>query len=217
MSSAFEAFGTAINVLLALVLIFGGAGFPELGIVGAGVATVAGSWASALLACGLFLRRRYRAEFGTIMGWRPERELMGRLLRFGGPAGVQVFLDVFVFHLFTQLVGRLGDAAMGATTLTVRLNMVAFLPMMGLAQAISILVGQRLGADQPGACAEKHLHGPALDNGLHGHCRAIYITVPHLLVSIFEGDRDPEDFAAIAALIPTMLLCVACFSLARRG
>ena len=37
----------------------------------------------------------------------------------------------------------------GATTLTVRLNMVAFLPMMGLGQAVAILVGQRLGADRP--------------------------------------------------------------------
>src|SRR5262245_46984700 len=55
-----EAFGTAVNVALALVLIFGRLGLPELGIAGAGWATVAGSWASALLAVGLLLRRRYR-------------------------------------------------------------------------------------------------------------------------------------------------------------
>src|SRR5207248_4024228 len=41
-----EAFGTAVNMGLALVLIFGRAGFPEMGIQGAGWATVAGSWAS---------------------------------------------------------------------------------------------------------------------------------------------------------------------------
>ncbi len=70
-------------------------------------------------------------------------------MKYGGPAGMQVFLDVLVFHLFVQLVGRLGEAAMGATTLTVRLNMIAFLPMMGLGQAVCILVGQRLGADRP--------------------------------------------------------------------
>src|SRR5207302_1226925 len=78
----------------------------------------------------------YRAEFATASGWRLERELFKRLLRFGGPAGSQVFLDVLVFHLFTQMVGRLGEAAMGATTLTVRLHMVAFLPMLGLGPAV---------------------------------------------------------------------------------
>src|SRR5206468_1320407 len=144
-----EAFGTAVNVALALVLIFGRAGFPEMGIAGAGWATVAGSWASALLAVGLLLRRRYRAEFATASGWRLERQLFGRLMKYGGPAGAQVFLDVLVFNAFVQLVGRLGEAAMGATTLTVRLNMIAFLPLMGLGQAVGILVGQGLGADQP--------------------------------------------------------------------
>src|SRR6185503_11110557 len=113
-----------------------------------GWATVAGSWASALLALGLLLRPRYR-EFATWTGWRFERELFYRLMRFGGPAGTQVFLDVLVFHLFTQMIGRLGDAELGATTLTFRLNMVAFLPMLGLGQAVCILVGQRLGGDLP--------------------------------------------------------------------
>src|SRR5436190_9188722 len=84
---AIEAFGTAVNVALALVLIFGRAGFPEMGIAGAGWATVAGSWASALLAVGLLLRRQYRVAFATVSGWRPERALFSRLMKYGGPAG----------------------------------------------------------------------------------------------------------------------------------
>src|SRR5688500_6757315 len=75
-----EAFGTCVNAALALVLIFGRLGFPEMGIAGAGWATVAGSYASALLGLGLFLRRKYRDEFNTLAGWRPDRELFGRLM-----------------------------------------------------------------------------------------------------------------------------------------
>src|SRR5262245_62516139 len=84
-----EAVGTGVNVALALVLIFGRLGLPEMGIAGAGWATVAGSWASALLAVGLLLRRRYRDEVATLSGWRLERELFGRLMEYGGPAGGQ--------------------------------------------------------------------------------------------------------------------------------
>jgi MATE family multidrug resistance protein len=209
-----EAFGTSVNVTLALVLIFGRAGFPELGIQGAGIATVIGSWASALLALGLFFRRRYRDAFATASGWRFERELFGRLMKYGGPAGAQVFLDVLVFNLFVQLVGRLGEAAMGATTLTVRLNMIAFLPMMGLGQAVCILVGQRLGADRPDLAEKSAYTGLKWVFGYMCLIASIYLLFPHWLVSVFEGGRDPEDFAAVAAIVPSLLVCVAVYSLA---
>ncbi len=209
-----EAAGTALNVALALVLIFGRLGFPELGIAGAGWATVAGSWTSALLALGLFLRPKYREEFRTLTGWRLERELFGRLMKYGGPAGAQVFLDVLVFHVFVQLVGRLGEAATGACTLTIRLNMVAFLPMMGLGQAVSILVGQRLGADCPDLAERTAYTGLKWVFGYMCSVAAIYLLFPSVLVGLFEGDRDPEGFAAVAAIVPTLLACVAVYSVA---
>ncbi len=210
---AIEGFGTAVNVALALVLIFGRWGFPEMGIEGAGWATVAGSWAAALLALGLMLRKKYRDEFGTLAGWKPERELFRRLMKYGGPAGMQVFLDVLVFNAFTQLVGRLGDAALGATTLTIRLNMIAFLPMMGMGQAVCILVGQRLGGDRPDLAEKSVYTGLKWTFGYMLLIATMYVSIPTVLLAIFEGDKDPEKFAAIAALVPNLLLCVAVFSL----
>jgi MATE family multidrug resistance protein len=185
-----------------------------MGIAGAGWATVAGSWAAALFGLVLMLRKRYRADFGTLGGWKPERELFGRLMKYGGPAGMQVFLDVLVFNAFTQLVGRLGDAALGATTLTVRLNMIAFLPMMGLGQAICILVGQRLGENRPELAEKSAYTGLKWSFGYMCLVAFVYVTLPGTLVSIFEGDREPEKFAAIARIVPGLMLCVAVFSLA---
>jgi MATE family multidrug resistance protein len=209
-----EAAGTAVNVALALVLIFGRAGFPELGIGGAGWATVAGSWTSALVALALLLRREFREEFKTLEGWRPERDLFRRLMIFGGPAGAQVFLDVLVFHVFVQLVGRLGEAAVGATTLTIRLNMVAFLPMMGMGQAVAILVGQRLGADRPDQAERAVYTGLRWIFGYMCAVAAVYVLFPGPLISVFEGDHDQASFAAIAAIVPSLLACVAVYSVA---
>jgi len=137
-----------------------------------------------------------------------------RLMRFGGPAGLQVFLDVLVFNLFTQMVGRLGDAAMGATTLTVRLNMVAFLPMLGLGQAVSILVGQRLGGERPDLAEKSTYTGLAWMFGYMCVIALIYLTMPNLLVSVFEGHRSAGEFAEVAAIVPSLLICVAIYSLA---
>lgn len=209
-----EAAGTAVNIALNLVLIPGRAGFPELGIAGAGWATVAGSWTSALVALGLFLAPRHAREFRTWAGWRPDREILRRLLTYGMPAGAQVFSDVLVFHVFVQLVGRLGEAQAGATALTVRLNMVAFLPMMGLAQAVSILVGQRLGGDRPDLAERATYTGLRWSFGYMCLVAAAYLLLPGAIVSVFEGGRDARAFAALAEVVPTLLACAAIYSLA---
>jgi MATE family multidrug resistance protein len=209
-----EGFGTAVNVGLAMVLIFGRVGFPELGIEGAGLATAIGSWSAALLAIVLMTRRKYRSEYGTLSGWKPERELFGRLMKYGGPAGMQVFLDVLVFNMFTQLVGRISDAALGATTLAVRLNMIAFLPMMGLGQAVCILVGQGLGKNRPDLAEKTTYNGLRWMFGYMCLVALAYVTIPGVLLAVFEGDREPEKYMAIAALVPRLLLYVAVFSLA---
>ncbi len=222
-----EAFGTIVNIMLACVLIFGAegvtklgipgiAGTPQMGIEGAGWATVAGSWAAALMALALMLRKKYRAEYGTATGWKPDRELFGRLMKYGGPAGMQVFLDVLVFHLFTQLVVTLGVAAAGATTLTVRLNMIAFLPMMGLGQAICILVGQRLGEDRPDLAEKSVYTGLKWSFGYMCLVALAYVSIPSLLVAPFKPD-DPAkaaEFEQIVKVVPTLLLFVAFFSIA---
>lgn len=211
---AIEGFGTAVNIALAMLLIFGRGGLPQMGIEGAGWATVVGSYAAALLGLVLMLPKKYRDQFDTLGGWKLEGELFGRLMKFGGPAGMQVFLDVLVFNAFTQLVGRLGEAALGATTLTVRLNMISFLPMMGLGQAICILVGQRLGENRPELAEKSAYTGLKWSLGYMCLVAFLYVTIPGVLVSMFEGDKDPEKFAAIARIVPGLMLCVAVFSIA---
>jgi MATE family multidrug resistance protein len=210
-----DAVGTAVNASLALVLIFGRLGFPQMGIAGAGLATVIGSYASACFALALFLRPKFRATYNTLAA-RPERELFRRLLSFGGPAGIQMFLDVLAFTCFTLLVGRLGDAAMGATSLTITLNMITFLPMLGLGQAVSILVGQRLGENRPEVAERTTYTGLRWMFGYIAIICVLYLTIPHVLLAAFEPDTSPEreKFAAVAAIVPTLLICVAVYSLA---
>jgi MATE family multidrug resistance protein len=203
-----------VNVALALVLIFGRLGFPEMGIEGAGWATVAGSWASALLAVGLLLGKRNRERYATGSGWRPERDLFVRLMKYGGPAGAQASLDVLVFNVFFQLVGRLGEAELGASTLAVRMNMIAFLPTMGLGQAVCILVAQRLGGERPDLAERSAYTGMKWIAGYACVVAAAYLTLPQVMLAVFEGGRDPEEFAALAAIVPGILMCAACFCLA---
>ncbi len=95
-----------------------------------------------------------------------------------------------------------------------RLNMVAFLPMLGMGQAVSILVGQRLGADRPDLAEQSVFTGLKWVFGYMCVIAAIYLFFPGVLVGLFEGGRDPDAYARVAALVPRLLVCVAVYSLA---
>lgn len=213
---AINAAGTVVHVGLDFVLIFGNFGFPTLGIEGAGWALVAASWASALLGLALFFRKAYREQFATL-NWRPERELSLRLLKFGGPAGVQWAFDAASFTLFTLAVGSLGKAEQNATSLTFTLNLLGFLPMMGMGQAIAVLVGQRQGENRPDLAEHSTILGMRWAIGYMAVVALGYALLPRTLMLAFEpaaGTPAADEWPAVAAIVPTLLLCVAIYSVA---
>src|SRR5262249_17499171 len=70
------------------------------------------------------------------------------------------------------------------------------------------------GGDRPDLAERSTYTGLAWTFGYMCLVATIYLTMPHLLVSLFEGQRSPEEFAEIAAIVPTLLICVSIYSLA---
>jgi MATE family multidrug resistance protein len=207
-----NAIGFLVNGLLAFAWIGGYWGFPSWGIAGAGWATVAGSCTSALLALALMLRRRYRAEFATHLAWQFEPALFRRLLRFGIPNGIMVALDGLAFTLFTFLVGRLGPMELAATSVAFTLNTVAFLPSMGIAQAVEVLVGRRLGEDNPDVAERTVWTGVVLVGGYMAAGAAAFVLLPGVLLMPFTNTTDLH-WPEIAARVVVLLRFVAVYSL----
>jgi MATE family multidrug resistance protein len=207
-----NAVGFAVNGFFCVALIGGSWGFPAWGIAGAGWATVIGSWAAAIVALALMLRPRFRKEFGTDQAWRFEPELFLRLMRFGLPNGLMVALDGLAFLLFTILVGRMGTVPLAATSVTFTLNAVAFLPAMGLAQAVEILVGRRLGEDRPDVAQQTTMMGLWLVGVLMLFAAAAFVGLPDVLLWPFANSHDP-DWPVVSELVVVLLRFVAVYSL----
>jgi MATE family multidrug resistance protein len=169
--------------------------------------------AAALTALLLMLRRRYREEFATLSGWRPDPELFARLMRYGLPSGLQWALDALAFTAFVVLIGRLGEAELAATSIAGTLNLLAFLPTMGIAQAVTVLVGQRLGQDRPDLAERTSWTGFRLA-WLCMTCVAIlYVATPGALLALFQGGDEGEKTARVAEMVPELLRFVAVYSL----
>ena len=203
---------TVVNLVLDYALIFGRWGFPELGIRGAGIATVVAGVFSLLMFFALLCSGSNNDTFHTIKGWRLERDLFVRLLRYGFPSGVQFFLEMAGFTAFVLLVGRLGIASLAATNIAFNINTLAFMPMIGCGIAVSVLVGQYLGGDKPDRAQLVVYSGFHLTLIYMIAMAAAYVLVPDVFVAPFALRADSGRFSEIYGYSVILLRFVAVYS-----
>lgn len=208
-----NAAGALTNVILAVPLILWRKNDPEAAMFNAGLAAAISSAVSATLGLVLVFRKKHEADYCTRSGWRFDRELMKRLLKFGLPNGAQFCIEGLAFTAFIILVGGIGTAEGAACGITFSLNLLTFLPVMGLAQGVEVLVGQRQGAEQPDLAARTTHRGAILATAYMTVNAILYCTVPHIMVLPFV-DHDVAEWETVAAIIPVLLMFVAAYSLA---
>lgn len=206
-------FATSITVILDYCLIFGNLGFPEMGIKGAGIATVSSGLCSVICFSILILRHPESEKYNIRSGWRLDLTLFKRLIRFGLPAGIQFFIDLSGFTLFILLVGKLGTESLAATNIAFNINMIAFLPMIGSGIAISVLVGQYIGAEKP-QLAEKSVYSSYHITFLYmGTIALSFVLFPHIFADLFiSKSHDSKEMAVILPITIMLLRFVAFYS-----
>ncbi len=203
---------TAVNLLFDYLLIFGKWGFPEMGIKGAAIATLMSGCANCAAYLVLLAGSPDKGIFGIITGWRFDRELFGRLIRFGLPSGVQFFVDIAGFTIFILLVGRLGTIRLAATNIAFNINTLAFMPMIGFGIAVSVLVGQYLGKERPDLGERSVYSGFHLTFIYMTSIAALYFFVPGLFIEPFTSGADTPAFAEIRSTAMVLLRFVALYS-----
>lgn len=206
--------GNGVNVILDYGLIFGHWGLPELGIKGAGIATVISSVIPVTILFFLFLGRKHHLQYHSRTTMRFDRKLFMMLLKYGSPSGVQFTLDISAFTLFIMLVGRIGEVELAVSNIALSINMLAFLPMIGISIATTTLVGQYIGKEDT-TSAEKSTYTSLKVAVLYmGGMALLFVLFPEQLLSIFKGSGEQkEDFALMIAYGRRILILVALYSI----
>ncbi|QDT67256.1 Multidrug resistance protein NorM [Planctomycetes bacterium MalM25] len=190
--------------------------FPAAGIAGAGWATVVSLWLKAIVYFVMLVGGGgYRSEFASAAWW-VDRPLLKRMLVFGGPSGVQLLLDVLGFTVFILLVAQLGSVENEATSMTFSIGSLAFMPVVGVGMAASILVGQHLGEDNDAAAAQATWTSLHVGWGYMAIVSALMVLVPGLFLSgFFVGEAVEGDLAqraAVAAVAAVLMRFVAAYN-----
>jgi putative MATE family efflux protein len=135
-----------ISTFLSYSLIFGKFGLPELGIRGAAVAAVI----ARLLECVTLLTITYMtkspvaASFRELTGF--DRIFFGRVIRPMLPVILNELFWSLGITTYNIIYGRMGTQAYAAINIVSTIEQLAFVVFIGISNATSVLVGNRIGA-----------------------------------------------------------------------
>ena len=208
---------TGLNIPLNYAFIFGNWGAPELGIAGAAIGTILAALAGLILYLIFFFLKKERKRYAT---WPPvfDKELFTRMLRYGTPSGVQLFLDLVAFNIFVIMLGWVGSSeeekivTQEASTIALSINSISFTPMIGLGQAVGVLVGQSVGAGKIANACRSVRTSRTLTLFYTGIMALLFFFYPDPFINLFVRSGDAGQ-AETMEVVRTFMRFIAAFTM----
>ncbi len=199
------ALANVVNLLLDLILVFGGAGLPAwtgplravpaLGAVGSGIATTVATWAMAGFVAWAAGRVRVEAPWVR----RPVGREMRLAVKLGAPVGLHMMAEVGLFALVGLLAARLGTVPMAAHQVAIALASFSFNGAVGIGNAGSVRVGWAVGARDTTAARRAGLVAFAAGAAIMSAWGLLFLLLPGFFARMMSSDA-----AVIAATTPLL-------------
>ena len=203
--------GNLMNILLDWLFIFGHCGFAEHGIAGAAWATTISAIAPcAILAVFWMMQSTAKGKDGSTI-WRLDFKLLGRILRYGVPSGVHIFLDCVTFTVFVMVIGGLDAMSSAVSTICFAINHLSFAPLMGLCQGATVLVGQFQGEGDSAASFRSAMSCLTIGLIYAAVFILLILAFPNQCMDFFHGDASAFPLADFRALGGKLLMILACW------
>ena len=140
--------GNTLNIIGNYILINGKLGFPELGLLGAGISTLFSRIMMVVVFALIVLRGRrfirYRIGFSR-MGW--SLPVFKKLNALGWPVGLQMGMETASFSLSAIMVGWLGTIALASLQIMLTISQFTFMMYYGMGAAVAVRVSNFKGQD----------------------------------------------------------------------
>lgn len=131
--------GNLLNIIGNYLLIYGKAGLPEMGVLGAGVSTLVSRIVMVAVFIAVFAWRKKFASYrdGFLrMGW--SSSLTKRLTSLGTPIALEMGMETASFSLSIIMVGWLGTIALASHQVMITISQFTFMVYYGLGAAVAV-------------------------------------------------------------------------------
>ena len=191
-----------INIVLCPALILGWGPLPALGLKGAAIATTIGRGMGVLYQCyHLFWNKKSSINLGK-EHFVIDFPVMRSLIKIAWPATFQFIIASGSWIVLTILIAKTGGThASAGYQIAIRNVMFFLLPAWGLSNAAATLVGQNLGAKEPGR-AEKSVMLTAKYSAIFmSSVMLLFIFFAKPIISIFTSVPEDLQYGALSLQI----------------
>jgi putative MATE family efflux protein len=184
----------AINLVLDPLLIFGIGPFPELGVVGASVATTTGRSTAVLVQLFLLFSGygRIRVQPRHL---RVVPGVMWTVCRLSATGLLQILISTTSYIGLVRVISLFGSPAVAGYTIGLRTVLFALLPSWGLSNAAATMVGQGLGAGKPQRAEAAVWTACRYNLVFLGSIGTIFVVCAPWIVAIYTSDVEVAGYA----------------------
>ena len=184
-----------VNVGLNYLLIFGKFGFPELGLNGAGYATLISRIVMAVFMI-LLIREKFQG-----FAFHFDKARMKQVIKLGIPSGMQYIFEVGAFATAAIMVGWLGAKELAAHQIALNLAAITYMASTGIAAASTIRVGNQLGLKDVKTLRGAGYSCFVLVAAFMAFCGLTFIVFRDFLPSLYIDDEEVRAMAASLLII----------------
>ncbi|MFC1958937.1 MATE family efflux transporter [Chloroflexota bacterium] len=189
-------FVRSVHVVLDPFLILGWWIFPRLDVVGAAIAHVIAQSLALSLALWVLFSGWTRLRL-TLGGFRPDPNIIWRIVKIGIPAAVMTLQKSFGDLVLTWFMVPFGTLAVAAHSLAHRVEMFIHPPTVALARGAGVLMGQNLGAGQSGRAERSSWLAVGFIEGLMIVCSVAILLWAESIIRIFNSEPSLVHLASI--------------------
>jgi len=194
-----------LNIILNYILIYGKLGAPELGLLGAGIATLISRIMMAIVMVIYVLSHHSYKPYLSSLGIKNlDLTLIKDLLRIGIPAGLQFVFEVGAFSMAALMMGWIGAPTQAAHQIAINMASISYMTVSGLGAAAAIRVGNQLGKKQYKTMKDAALTLVAMGTALMVVFAALFILLKDKLPLLYNDQPEVVSIAAGLLIIAAL-------------
>lgn len=198
---------SVVNVVLDLLFV----AVLGWGVAGAALATVLGQVLSAALGFLHLMSGKFVVRI-SLKKLRPDRAVLGQVLRLGLPSGVQNSVIAIANLVVQSNINAFGDTAMAGCGSYSKVEGFVFLPIMSLTLAMTTFVSQNLGAGRPDRVRAGARIGILMTTGFAELVGIAFFLLAPTLIGLFSDSPQVVAFGIRQARVEALFYCLLGFS-----